>query len=63
MSVERVANIAGVGKTTIYRRYENKVELAAAAMRSLTDTFGTPPDTGSARNDIVEMLLQRPDRI
>ena len=58
MSVERVANIAGVGKTTIYRRYENKAELAAAAMRSLTDTFGKPPDTGSARNDIVEMLLQ-----
>lgn len=58
MSVERVANIAGVGKTTIYRRYESKEELAAAAMRSLTDNLGPPPDTGSARDDIVEMLVQ-----
>ncbi|MXX92025.1 MAG: TetR/AcrR family transcriptional regulator [Chloroflexi bacterium] len=58
MSVERVANIAGVGKTTIYRRYENKEELTAAAMRSLTDNFGPPPDTGSARDDIIEMLIQ-----
>ena len=58
MSVERVANVAGVGKTTIYRRYDSKEELAAAAMRSLTDNFGPPLDTGSARNDIVEILLQ-----
>ena len=58
MSVERVAGIAGVGKTTIYRRYENKEKLTAAAMESLTDSFRLLPDTGSARDDIIEMLLQ-----
>lgn len=58
MSIERVANVAGVGKTTIYRRYENKEELTAAAMRSLIDNFGAPQDTGSAREDIIEILVQ-----
>ena len=32
MSVERVASEAGVGKTTIYRRYSSKEELVAAAL-------------------------------
>ena len=56
MSVEGVAAAAGVGKTAIYRRYPSKAELAAAAVRSLRDDFGPPPNTGSARADIVEML-------
>ncbi len=58
MSVERVASEAGVGKTTIYRRYHSKEELAAAAVGSLRDDWGPPPDTGNARADIVEMLVQ-----
>ena len=58
MSVERVAAEAGVGKTTIYRRYASKDELAAAAVGSLRDVWGPPPDTGSARADIVEMLVR-----
>ncbi len=58
MSVERVASEAGVGKTTIYRRYSSKEELATAAMGSLIDNLGSPPDTGSARLDIIELLQQ-----
>ena len=40
MSVERVASEAGVGKTTIYRRYASKEELAAAAVGALRDHLG-----------------------
>ena len=58
MSVERVASEAGVGKTTIYRRYASKEELAAAAINAVREDWGPPPDTGSARTDIVEMLVQ-----
>ncbi len=58
MSIERVANVARVGKTTIYRRYDSKEELTAAAMRSLIDNIGPPPDTGSARDVIIEILVQ-----
>ncbi len=58
MSVEQVASEAGVGKTTIYRRYASKKELAAAAINAVREDWGPPPDTGSARTDIVEMLIQ-----
>ena len=56
MSVEGVAAAAGVGKTAIYRRYPSKAELAAAAVRTLRDDSGPPPNTGSARTDIIEMM-------
>ena len=56
-SIERVASEAGVGNTAIYRRYSSKEELAAAALRSIRTEWGPPPDTGSARNDMVEMLV------
>ncbi len=55
-SIERVASAAGVGKTAIYRRYASKAELTAAALASLRDSWGPPPDTGSARDDMVELL-------
>ena len=58
MSVQGVASEAGVGKTTIYRRYNSKEELAAAAVATLRDDWGPPSDTGDARADIVEMLVQ-----
>ena len=58
MSVEGVASKAGVGKTTIYRRYSSKEELVAAALGALRDDLGPLPDTGDTRSDIVEMILQ-----
>ena len=58
MSVEQVASEAKVGKTTIYRRYNSKEELAAAAVSTLKADRGAPYDTGSARTDMVEMIIQ-----
>jgi len=58
MSIERVASEAGVGKTTIYRRYASKEELAADAVGSLRDELGPPPNTGNTRTDIIEMIVQ-----
>ena len=58
MSVERVASEAGVGKTTIYRRYASKEELATAAVGALRDDLGPPVNTGNTRTDIVEMIVQ-----
>ena len=55
MSVEAVASAAGVGKTTIYRRYAGKAELAAAAMALARDP-GFVPDTGDTRRDLVLQL-------
>ncbi len=58
MSVEKVASVAGVEKTTIYRRYASKEELAAAVVGAIRDDLGPPPDTGNAHADFVEMLVQ-----
>lgn len=58
MSVERVASEAGVGKTTIYRRYSCKADLVVAALRMVREDLGPPPDKGDTRADVVEMILQ-----
>ena len=47
--------MAGVGKTTIYRRYPNKRELIMAAI-STGAKIPDAPDTGSCKGDLVELV-------
>jgi AcrR family transcriptional regulator len=61
MSMERVAEQAGVGKATIYRRWKGKSELVAEAIAALR-IEQAPPDEGSLRADILE-LSQRQIRL
>ena len=56
MSIEGVAAAAGVGKTTIYRRYPNKRDLVVAALGAAAATFPVRPDSGSARDDILALI-------
>ena len=58
LSVEAVAARAGVNKTTIYRRWPSKAELLAAAFVALRDDEPQPPDTGSLREDLLQLLRQ-----
>ncbi|MEH2000019.1 MAG: TetR/AcrR family transcriptional regulator [Nostoc sp.] len=51
MSIEAIASRAGVGKTTIYRRYTSKEELVADAIESLRDDL-LIPDTGRFWGDM-----------
>jgi AcrR family transcriptional regulator len=56
LSIEGVAARAGVAKTTVYRRWDNKADLVIDAfLRSGGDQLASP-DTGSVRRDLVEML-------
>ncbi len=56
LSIEGVAARAGVAKTTVYRRWDNKADLVIDAfLRSGGDRLASP-DTGSVRRDLVEML-------
>lgn len=57
MSVEGVAARAGVGKTTIYRRWSSKEDLVIDAIDQLIFDVH-PPDTGSVREDLVETLTK-----
>ena len=56
LSLEAVAAAAGVGKTTIYRRYRDKRELAAAAVSAMVDELGPPPGSGDTRADLIALL-------
>jgi AcrR family transcriptional regulator len=60
LSVEGVAERAGVAKTTIYRRFPAKRDLVRAALASVA-AFGQidPPDTGSVRDDLYELARAR----
>jgi AcrR family transcriptional regulator len=50
-TIEAVAAAAGAGKTTIYRWWPTKAELAVDSFFQMTDTELQFPDTGSAEGD------------
>jgi AcrR family transcriptional regulator len=52
---EDVATRSAVNKTTIYRRWPTKVDLVSAALRNFS-AAPEPPETGSVRSDLVELL-------
>jgi AcrR family transcriptional regulator len=55
MSIEAIAARAGVGKTTIYRRWDSKEELMLDATRSLQAEIPIV-DTGNLRDDMIHLL-------
>lgn len=52
LRIERVAAEVGCGKTAVYRRWENKAALAAAALKH-SSRLGEIPDTGNVVDDLV----------
>jgi AcrR family transcriptional regulator len=52
LSIEDVAQRAGVHKTTIYRRWPSKAELVADAVRERSATRVEVPDTGTLAGDL-----------
>lgn len=61
MSIEAIASRAGVGKTTIYRRYSSKAELVADAIESIREEI-IISDTGSLWGD-MDALIQNAAQI
>jgi AcrR family transcriptional regulator len=55
MSIDAIAARAGVGKTTIYRRYASKAELVADAIESVREEM-VIPDTGNLQGDIDALI-------
>ena len=56
MSIEGVARRAGVGKTTIYRRWSSKLQMVIDVVSAVAVQGIVPPDTGSLRGDLRVML-------
>jgi AcrR family transcriptional regulator len=55
LSIEAVAQRAGVGKATVYRRHRSKAELTFAQLMHDLD-LQPPPDAGSLRADLTAIL-------
>ena len=56
LTIEGVAARAGVGKTTIYRRYPSRLDLLLAAAERLAQQKGPVPDTGTLRGDLLGLV-------
>ena len=54
LAIESVATRAGVGKSTIYRRWTSKVPLVIEAMQRIPEI--PTPDTGSIARDLTALL-------
>lgn len=52
LNIDRVARLASVNRTTIYRRWPTRDALIAAALARTTAVFEDIPDAGSLRADL-----------
>jgi AcrR family transcriptional regulator len=62
LTIEAVAAHAGVGKTTIYRRWDTKNDLIVEALQHLRPP-GAPPDTGSLAGDLEAVVTLQRERL
>ncbi|NEB06032.1 TetR/AcrR family transcriptional regulator [Streptomyces sp. SID13726] len=63
LTMEGVAARARTGKQVLYRRWGNRAELVIAAMRHRTGSIADRvPDTGSLREDVLEVLRAGAER-
>jgi AcrR family transcriptional regulator len=56
LTVEGVAARSGVAKTTIYRRYRSKDELALAVLLRMVEEVVTVPDVGDIRAELIALV-------
>jgi AcrR family transcriptional regulator len=61
LSIEAVARRAGVGKTAIYRRWGNKLEMVLEIVQDVAGRSVPLPDTGSFAGDLqlIMMIVSR----
>ena len=56
LTIEGVAARAGVAKTTIYRRWRSRDELALAVLIRMVEEFGPVPDLGDTHAEFVAVV-------
>jgi len=61
LTIDAVAKASGAGKTTIYRWWEGKAQLAVDAFFHATQAELRFPDTGTARGDFVAQITELAD--
>ncbi len=63
VTMEGVAARAGVGKATVYRRWPSKSALVVDAIAACRESGWEPPDTGSAREDLLTFVRNFRDHL
>ena len=63
LTLDSIAARAGVGRPTIYRRWQSKDALLAEAIDVISDRYFSPPDTGSVRDDLVLFAREQIERV
>jgi AcrR family transcriptional regulator len=56
LTIEGVAARSGVAKTTIYRRWRDRDELALAILIDMTAEINAPPDLGDTRKELLTFV-------
>jgi AcrR family transcriptional regulator len=56
LTIEGVAARSGVAKTTIYRRYRSKHDLALAVLLRMVNQIVSVPDRGDTRTELIEFV-------
>ena len=56
LTMDALAQAAGVGKATIYRRWRTKQDLIVDSIADLGSVLTVPPDTGSLRADLRQFM-------
>jgi AcrR family transcriptional regulator len=59
LRVEEVARVAGVNKTSVYRRWPSKGELVLAALATTSDEGPPFVESGDLRRDLVDLLTAK----
>jgi AcrR family transcriptional regulator len=57
LSIEAVARRAGVGKTAVYRRWSNKLEMVLEIVSDVAGRSVPLPDTGSFAGDLQLLMM------
>jgi AcrR family transcriptional regulator len=55
LSIPEIADLAGLNKTSVYRRWPTKRDLVRDAVMASMHRVPDPPDTGSVRTDMLEL--------
>ncbi|MCD6022398.1 MAG: hypothetical protein K0R20_2108 [Actinomycetia bacterium] len=56
LTVEGVAARAGVAKTTVYRRWSSKEDLALAVLLEMAEEVVAVPDLGNIRDELISFV-------
>jgi AcrR family transcriptional regulator len=64
LTMDAVAARAETSKPVLYRRWDHRAALVLAALRDRAPLLsGEPPDTGSLRGDVIELLRRTSQRL